>query len=383
VTPPSRENLFPVATFVKLRLSKAAHTLEGRHYTSGEVFALERERIFSLDWICVGREEQLAQTGSYFIADVGGENLIVVRDAAGTVRALYNVCRHRGTRICETPSGKFTGAIVCPYHAWTYGLDGRLMTARNMRDVPGFDESAFPLRAAALAIWEGFIFINLADSPPPFEQALAALAGRFERWNIGALRQGARIDYDLACNWKLILQNYSECYHCPLVHPQLDKVSPWDSGRNDLGEGPVLGGYMSLRQGSDSMTLSGHTARPPLPGLPAEDHERVYYYEIFPSLLLSLHPDYVMAHYLTPIATDRTRVTCVWLFDPDEMAKPDFDARDAVEFWDMTNRQDWHVCELSQAGVSSRAYTPGPYSHAEGLLHAFDNHYLSAMESSL
>jgi Rieske 2Fe-2S family protein len=177
------------------------------------------------------------------------------------------------------------------------------------------------------------------------------------------------------------LQNYSECYHCPLVHPQLDKVSPWDSGRNDLGSGPVLGGFMSLRHGSDSMTLSGHSARPALPGLDAEDRERVYYYEIFPSLLLSLHPDYIMAHYLTPVAVDRTRVTCTWLFDPAQMAQPDFDASDAVEFWDMTNRQDWHVCELSQLGVSSRAYTPGPYAHAEGLLHAFDTHYLGVMES--
>jgi Rieske 2Fe-2S family protein len=370
-----------MATFVKLRLSKAAHTLAGRYYTSNDVLEQERERIFTHDWICVGREEHLAQSGSYFIANVGGESLIVVRDANGSIHAHYNVCRHRGTRLCETTGGKFTGSIVCPYHAWTYGLDGRLMAARNMRDVPDFQESDFPLHSAAITSWEGFLFVNLAERPQPFATALAPLVGRFDRWNIRALREAKRIDYDLACNWKLILQNYSECYHCPLVHPQLDKVSPWDSGRNDLGSGPVLGGFMSLRHGTDSMTLSGHSARQALPGLDAEDRERVYYYEIFPSLLLSLHPDYVMAHYLTPVAVDRTHVTCTWLFDPGQMAQPDFDASDAVEFWDMTNRQDWHVCELSQLGVSSRAYTPGPYAHAEGLLHAFDTHYLGVMES--
>jgi phenylpropionate dioxygenase-like ring-hydroxylating dioxygenase large terminal subunit len=369
-----------MATFIKLRLSRAAHTLAGRYYTSPDVLARERERIFTHDWICVGREEQLPNAGSYFLADAGGESLIVVRDVSGSLHAHYNVCRHRGTRLCETAHGAFTGAIVCPYHAWTYGLDGTLMTARNMKDVPDFKESEFPLRAAALTVWEGFIFVNLADAPQPFAVALAPLIGRFDRWNVRSLREARRIDYDLACNWKLILQNYSECYHCPLVHPQLDKVSPWDSGRNDLGHGPVLGGYMSLRHGGDSMTLSGRSARLPLPNLDAQDRERVYYYEIFPSLLLSLHPDYVMAHYLTPISYDRTRVTCVWLFDPKEIAREGFDPSDAVEFWDMTNRQDWHVCELSQLGVSSRAYTPGPYAHAETLLHAFDTHYLKVME---
>ncbi|MBV8282968.1 MAG: aromatic ring-hydroxylating dioxygenase subunit alpha [Candidatus Eremiobacteraeota bacterium] len=369
-----------MATFVRARLSSAARTLAGPYYTSPEVFVEERARIFSREWICVGREEQLAGPGSFFVAEIAGESLIVVRDSAGSIHAHFNVCRHRGTRLCELPSGKFTGAIVCPYHAWTYGLDGALMTARNMRDVPEFDEREYPLRGAAVARWAGFIFINLAESPEPFERALAPLISRFDRWNISNLRQAARIDYDLACNWKLVLQNYSECYHCPLVHPQLDRVSPWDSGRNDLGEGPVLGGYMTLRQGNTSLTLSGHTPRPILPGLDADDRDRVYYYEVFPSMLLSLHPDYVMAHYISAVDVARTRITCVWLFNPHEMARAGFDATDAVEFWDMTNRQDWHMCELSQLGVRSRAYTPGPYAHAESIVHAFDTHYLRTME---
>jgi len=369
-----------MATYVKTSVGQMAHTLPGRYYTSPEIFARERERIFARRWICIGREEYIPEPGSFVLTDVAGESLIVVRDSEGILHAHFNVCRHRGTRICEQASGHLKGSIMCPYHAWTYGLDGRLLAARNMRDVPGFKESDYPLHSAALTTWAGFIFVNLAQRPEPFDVELAGLADRFDRWNIGGLREGHRIEYKLACNWKLLFQNYSECYHCPLVHPQLEKHSPSDSGRNDLHEGPVMGGYMTLRDHAESLTLSGATAREPLRGLPPEDADRVYYYVVFPSMLLSLHPDYVMAHYVTPIGVDRTDVTCVWLFDQAEMTREGFDASDAVEFWDVTNRQDWHVCELSHLGVSSRAYTPGPYAHAEGLLHAFDAHYLSLVE---
>ena len=369
-----------MATFVKAAVGAKAHSLLGRYYTSPEIFKQERERILARRWVCVGREEHIPEAGSFFVADVAGESLIIIRDTTGALHAHFNVCRHRGSRVCEQASGRFKGSIVCPYHAWTYGLDGRLMAARNMRDVPDFDESLYPLRSAHLVSWEGFIFVNLAERPEPFGVELAGLTGRFSRWNIAGLREARRMEYALSCNWKFVFQNYSECYHCPLVHPQLDKVSPADSGRNDLHEGPVLGGYMTLRHPGGSMTLTGATDRKPLPGLTAEDRDRVYYYVVFPSMLLSLHPDYVMAHYIRPVSIDRTEVTCVWLFDPHEIQRTNFDPSDAIEFWDMTNRQDWHVCELSQQGVGSRMYTPGPYSHAEGLLHAFDTHYLSLIE---
>src|SRR5271166_3426520 len=144
-----------MATFVKAALEGSAHSLLGRYYTSREIFKHERERIFARRWVCVGREEQLADAGSFFVTEVAGEQLIIVRDAAGSLHALFNVCRHRGSRICEQASGRFKGSIVCPYHAWTYGLDGRLMAARNMRDVPDFQESDYPLRAASVAAWEG------------------------------------------------------------------------------------------------------------------------------------------------------------------------------------------------------------------------------------
>ncbi len=372
-----------MATFVKPTVGTGAHALEAQWYVSPEIFARERERIFTREWICVGRLEQLANSGDYFLADVAGESLIVTRDASGAVHAFYNVCRHRGTKMCEVRTGHFTGSIQCPYHAWTYGLDGALKVARNMKDVPGFAAEDYPLHEAAVALWEGFIFVNLASNPEPFEKVFAPLLTRFARWHIGELRTARTIHYDLGVNWKLVFQNYSECYHCPLVHPQLDKLSPSDSGRNDLDDGPFLGGFSELRQHGTSLTISGGTTRPPLGDVSGEELDRIYYYTIFPSMLLSLHPDYVMVHYINARSVNRTEIDCLWLFDPNAMAQPGFDPSDAVDFWDLTNRQDWHVSELTQAGVSSKAYVPGPYANAEGLLAAFDRHYLSTMTGAM
>ena len=372
-----------MAVFRKAAIIRpGAQTLPRRYYASADVFEAEIEKIFLRRWLCVGRADQITKPGAYFLAEFFGESLILVRGNDGEIRAHYNVCRHRGTRMCEEKSGTFSGSIMCPYHAWTFGLDGSLLAARNMQTVDGFDKSLYPLHQAAVHVWEGFIFVNMAERPVPFERAFASLLERWRQWNIADLRSAKRVDYDLACNWKLVFQNYSECYHCPLIHPALDKLSPSDSGRNDLSEGDFLGGFMTFREpgSGGSMTISGHTKRSPLPGLDRDEIERVYYYTIFPSMLLSLHPDYVMVHYATPLSHERTRVTCEWLFDKNAMAAPDFDASDAVEFWDMTNRQDWHVCELSQAGIRSRAYTPGPYGNQEGLLEAFDRNYLAAMD---
>lgn len=367
-----------MTTFLKANAAGQT-TLDGHWYRSPDVFALECERIFAREWICVGRTEQLTNPGDFFLAGIAGESLIIVRDQSSNVRAFYNVCRHRGTRICETQQGRFGGSIQCPYHAWTYGLDGTLKVARNMNDVEGFSVDEFPLHQARLAIWEGFIFVCLSESARPFEEVFAPVLHRYARWHISELRVAHSITYDLRSNWKLIFQNYSECYHCPLVHPQLDKLSPSDSGRNDLFEGRFLGGFSELRKHGASLTMTGATTRPPVGEVDGEDLDRVYYYTIFPSMLLSLHPDYVMVHYAKPLGANRTIIECSWLFDPKTMARPDFDPSDAVDFWDLTNRQDWHVNELTQHGVESRAYTPGMYANAEGLLAAFDRNYLSIM----
>jgi Rieske 2Fe-2S family protein len=366
-------------TFVKPQVSAGAMTLDARWYLSPEVFSREQERFFVRGWTCVGREEVLAVPGDFLVADVAGESLIVTRDAGGALRAHFNVCRHRGTRLCTESAGRFGGSIQCPYHAWTYALDGTLLAARNMADVPGFERADYPLVAASVATYGGFVFVSPSADPEPFADIYAALFVRFGDWTLADLRVARSIDYELACNWKLIFQNYSECYHCPLVHPQLDKLSPSDSGRNDLIDGPILGGYSEVRASGMSLTTTGRSSRPPLGTVAGADLQRNYYYTVFPALLLSLHPDYVMVHHIKPLAPDRTKVVCEWLFDPRTMSAPDFDPADVVDFWDLTNRQDWHVNELTHAGIASRAYRTGPYANQEGLLAAFDRYYLERL----
>ena len=352
-----------------------AMTLPGRFFTSPEIFEQEQERIFSRHWICAGREERIPQPGDYFVRTLGTESVIVVRGRDGVIRAFHNVCRHRGTRLCEENQGQFKNAILCPYHAWAYALDGRLIAAPSMDGATHFDIADYPLHPVPLATWEGFLFLSLAAQPEPFETTHAPLLQKFRTFNLPALQTIRRREYDVRANWKLIFENYSECYHCAPVHPGLVKLSPADSGANDLVAGAFLGGYMEVRPGAGSLTLSGNACSIPVGNLDVEDLHRVYYYSIFPNMLLSLHPDYVMAHTLWPESPGRTRIECEWLFHPDAAAHPGFDPDDGVDFWDRTNREDWHICELGQLGVASRAYTPGPYSPREGISVAFDREY--------
>jgi len=369
-----------------------AKTLPQRYFVSPEIFAQEQEKIFSAQWVLVGHQSQLAEAGDYFVAEVAGESLIIVRDKGGELHGFYNVCRHRGTRLREDRNGHLP-AIQCPYHAWTYALDGRLVGAPHMDDVPGFDKADYSLHRVNLGLWEGFIFVNLAEAGAltsilsqserrqqdgfvSLEDWFAPLNGKFSHWNMSMLQPAKRSEYDVRANWKLMFENYSECYHCPGVHPQLQKVSPYDSAENDLTEGPFLGGFMKINPGK-SLTMSGNACAAFVGKI--ENLQQVFYYSIFPNMLLSLHPEYVMVHQLWPQSPERTLMVCDWFFHPDAFGRKDFRPEDAIEFWDMTNKQDWHVCELSQQGISSRAYEPGPYSCRESIPAAWDEYYLGQM----
>lgn len=359
---------------------QGARTLPGRYYTSPEILAEEAERIGRRHWHCVGRAADIEHPGDYFVREIAGESLIIVRDRGGVPRAFYNVCRHRGTRLCETLEGQLSETIQCPYHAWTYRLDGQLIGAPHMNEVEGFDKRAYPLHQAAIDEWQGFLFVTLARDPQPLERVLAPLAGRFAPFELGSLRRERRIEYEVRANWKLVFQNYSECLHCPVIHPELSGVLPYTSGANDLVEGPFLGGYMTIVEPHASVTIGGLACAAPFAGLSAEERRRAYYYTIFPNLMLSLHPDYVVYYQVWPATPELTRMRCEWLFHPAAAAAPDFRPAGAIEFWDVTNRQDWHICELSQAGIASRVYTPGPYSPRESIPAAWDRAYLAVMQ---
>ncbi len=361
---------------------QGARTLPGTCYTSPAIYADEMERIFARQWNCVGRASALQGRGDYFLADVGRESLIVLRDQHGTVRALFNVCRHRGTRLCREPAGHFSESIQCPYHAWTYATDGRLIGAPHMQEVEGFDKTDYPLHAAAVAEWEGFVFVNVAERPAPFAEAWAPAIERLGRFHPGRLVVGHRVTYDVHANWKLVFQNYSECLHCPVIHPELATVLPYQSGANDLTDGPFLGGYMEIKEPHQSATMTGRACGLPVaPGLPEEDRRRAFYYTLLPNLLLSIHPDYVNYYLITPVGPEQTIVRSEWLFHPDSIRDPAFNPDDAIRFWDITNRQDWDIIERAQSGVASRRYTPGPYSARESIPAAWDREYLRLMGS--
>jgi glycine betaine catabolism A len=347
-------------------------TLPRYFYADPEFYRAELERFYCNRWICVGRADQIPNPGDFFTRTVGDDSVIVTRDGGGGIHALFNVCRHRGTRLCDQPDGHFVDRIQCPYHVWTYDLAGRLLAAPHMPTE--FCKDDYPLHRAGCEVWDGHIFVLLAGeaNAPSLSAQLADLPSRFAAWQMADLRLGRRIVYDVKANWKLIVLNYNECLHCPNLHPALNKLHHYLGAENVAPTACYCGGAMGFRAGVETMSIDGKRRRDFLPGLDERQRLEVVYYAIYPNFLLSLHPDYVMTHTLWPRAHDRTAIVCEWHFHPSELARPDPQIGDAVEFWDLTNREDWWIAEQSQAGISSRVYTPGPYSEREELLWNFD-----------
>lgn len=359
-----------------------ARTLPGKYYHRPEIYREEVEKIFYKFWLYACREEELPEIGDFKCIQVEDESLILVRDKSAEIKALFNVCSHRGTQLCEEDRGKFESkSIQCPYHAWTYALDGKLISAPLMQEGHGFKKKDCALQQAKVHIWEGFVFINLDKNALPFEVQMEALIGKFSDWKLNELRIAHHIRYELNCNWKLILQNYQECYHCPGVHPLLSELTPVQSAQHDADSGAVIGGFMDLSKERGSMTMTGDAAAPPICDVSGQDLQRIYYYSVFPNLLLTPHPDFVLFHHITPHGPGKITNDCYWLFRPEIINDPN--AREgidsAIEFWDLTNRQDWKVCEQMQKGTKSKRFTRGYYSGREDVLRQLDLELLKAL----
>jgi len=356
----------------------SATTLPAGYYTDPAYFARESERLFRRLWLFAGRHDDAPLPGSYVTRRFGDASILIVRDEAGALRAFHNVCRHRGTLLCAAPEGQVRGHLQCAYHSWTYRLDGQLHKAPHMEKVAGFRVEDWPLRSIPLEVWDGHVFIYLGDGseqagpPPPLADHLDGLDTRFRNWAMGELRTVARRTYQLHANWKLVIANYHECLHCANAHPQLVKLSHPLSGDNEPPRPTWLGASMDLLPGCVTLSTLSAPPRAPLPGLDAGQRRQVFYYALLPTMLLNPHPDYVITFLISPIAPGRTDITCHWLMHPDEIARPGFDPSDAVDFWDVTNQQDWALSDLAQAGIASQGYRPGPYSNREELLIAFD-----------
>ena len=363
------------------RTAMGAHTLPREYFTSREVYDRETDCIFSKSWICAGRVSSIPNPGDFFLHEMDGESLIIIRAESGQINCFYNVCRHRGTKLQKEPCGRIKSRLHCPYHAWAYDTDGNLKSAPNMMATTDFCEQDYSLHSAACVVWQGFIMINQQQPVASFKNDFSDILNRFDDWELDQLVGGHEITYEVQANWKVVFQNYSECYHCSLVHPQLRPITSVETASNDFEKGHFLGGPMILADDYQTVTMNGQWCGSPLEKLSAEDLRRVYFYTLCPSLFISPHPDYVLTHRIERVDVDKTRIVCNWLFPQEVAAQDTFNASEAIEFWDLTNRQDWEICELTQKGVQSRVYQPGPYSGLESMLAAFDRHYLSLMAS--
>jgi len=340
-------------------------------YVNPAVFAWEQIHFFDRGWFCAGLSSQLAEPGDQRAEVSGSASVLVVRGNHGKLRAFANTCRHRGHELLTCGDAAQRNSIICPYHSWTYALDGRLRFASSL-DMAGFDASCWGLAELPVAEWHGLIFVRSSagagDSLPESLRELAELVAPYE---LERLIAAAHRTYDAAANWKIITENYHECYHCPVIHPELCKVSPPKSGRSYPTYAAWAGGWMDLRDGMATMSLDGVSHGTQLRGLHASGLRTVIYLNIFPNVLISLHPDYVLTHRLIPLAVDRTVIECTWAFAPESLKQPGFDPGYAVEFWDITNKQDWRACESVQRGLSSEHARPGPLSPAEDGVYQF------------
>jgi Rieske 2Fe-2S family protein len=351
-------------------------TLPSSWYRDAQFFKLEKEAIFAREWICVGREEELAGAGEHRLLSVLGESILLVRNRQGVLRAFYNVCRHRGAQLCRvsgaspTPGLAVQGgvvagrSIVCPYHQWAYDLDGRLIVAPHLGEAKGFDKSKVSLYPVAVDTWGGFIFLNLTPgNAKPLLSQLGEIPLRTERYPLKSLRIGHSIRYTVHANWKSICENYNECYHCGGVHPELCAVVP--AFRTSGGGGLDWSRGIPHRDGAYTFTHTGTTQRRPFPSLNEDERTRHKGEVIYPNLFVSLACDHVAAFILEPKSPELTEIVCQFLFEPEAIAARDFDPKDTVEFWDITNRQDWIICESVQRGMSSRVHQHGYYAPME------------------
>jgi glycine betaine catabolism A len=338
-------------------------------YLDDDVLAWERRHIFA-GWVALGRSEDLHRPRMMRAYAAGASGVLAVRGNDGELRGFENACRHRGHELLPCDGTAENRAIVCPYHAWAYRLDGSLLGAPGFKDAPGFDPSEHPLHAVEVQEWNGWIFAN-RGATTSFAEHVAGLDEILDRYDGADLVTKEVHEYDVEANWKVIVENYQECYHCSSIHPELCRISPPDSGDNLAPQGDWVGGGMDLRDGMATMSLDGTSAGIVMERLNEVEQRSVMYLAVLPNMLISLHPDYVMTHLLTPISAGKTRIRCSWAFPRTAADADGFDPSYAVDFWDLTNRQDWAACESVQRGMSTPGYRPGPLAPAEDGVYDF------------
>ena len=380
-------------------------TLAQPFYTDAGIFEHDLERVFFRHWIMLGHISRLPTAGSYFLYDIGNEQFIVTRDAHDDVHVLWNVCRHRGSRVCISEEGR-GNSFACPYHAWTYAPDGRLLGAPAMGE--DFNRDNYGLKHCAVHVAHGIIFAYLgSDTPPNLTPVLDDLDPFIRPYHPGEAKLGARIVWEIKANWKLVIENFAECYHCGPAHPEYcsvmehaladgtlmpARVAAYEKGKAEWEERTRAMGHPV---GSIEATIDRlHTAgRIPIGGgrlsqsksgqpmsLPMGDFKQcdggAMGLRIHPGTYFAGSCDHLLLNRFTPLAVDRTLQEMLWLVHPDAVEGIDFHRDDLTWMWRVTTDQDLQIIEDNHKGVSSRAYEPGPYSRAEPGCERFIQWYL-------
>lgn len=354
-------------------------TLGGSYYIDPDIFNLERERIFSSLWFCAVRTADLAAPGEFRTCQVARESVLCVRGQDDQVRAFLNICRHRGARLCPAESGEVKRYLRCGYHSWSYSLDGALVAAPNMGPLPETSRSGYGLVPVAAREWLGYLWVCLADQPPSFEETVIdAVTGRLgdpaaiDRYDIGHLALGRRISYQVRANWKLIIENFMECYHCASIHPELTGILP--EFRRGYAAQFYVGHGPEYAADAEGFTVDGGAGFGRLPGLTDAQDRRYYAVTIPPQVFINLVADHVIVHRMFPIAADYTVVECDWLYPADVIASG-ADVSSSVELFHRVNQQDFAACEQCQPAMASRGYAQGgalvPSEHHISDFHAW------------
>lgn len=340
--------------------------LPSEAYISANFLELERKFIFARTWVCVGLATDIPKAGDMVPADVAGLPIVLVRDRQGILRAFHNICSHRGlqlvTKPCNNPS-----RIHCPYHAWTYDLEGKLRKTPHFggygqETYEGFDRDAKSLKPIRIEQWLDFIFVNLSDDAPPLADYLAPVTQRWAHYDFSQLRYGGELGFEMQANWKLAVENFSESYHLPTAHPQLNTCSRMEDHYGfDVGESHVGQGSSLYKRGS----VNG-TALPTFTNLSQDQMIRAEYVALFPNLMVGVHPDYFIGLMVNPIAPDRSKERLVFYFVGDDALAPEFDqVRDlAINLWKITNEEDIEMVERMQIGRMSLVFDGGCFSPA-------------------
>lgn len=368
------------------RLDHCPQTLPQAAYLSADWYGRELQTVFARNWICAGRLADLTP-GTMRRVQLGAASTILCRAKDGALTAFHNACRHRGSELCrhdEQPLGKL---ITCPYHAWSYAADsGRLVSTAHAQPTDDFSKQANGLRPVSVMVWNGFVFLNLADDPGPLRADVGIEA--LNNWPMDNLVTGHRANYDLACNWKVFWENYSECLHCPGIHPELCDLVPI-YGRGIMGENEALGWTPdqprtgNLKQGAQSWTMTGAPCGPVFPNLSAEERQNGYSFVTFwPTMYVVAHVDYVRSVRVEPTGPETTRLIAEWHFPQATLDQPGFDPAQVAAFAKIVLAQDGDAAEMNQRGIRSPSYAHGTLMPEEYEIAHFHQWLLNQMEVS-